>query len=194
MKGYKSLLILVFVVTLVGVMPRLSLAQNKTDGKSGQTYTGNVIYFGGRSGATTTTFTLTINSFTPPGEVEELLATLQKGGQDDLLKAISKDKRGTLQIGSQLGRDINAVWFSDEDEGRKLTVLFERWVGFGEARRSDRSLNYPFTYLEIYLDANGKGEGTMIPAARVRSKGTKSIEVENFGIYPARLTNIKPRR
>jgi hypothetical protein len=37
----------------------------------------------------------------------------------------------------------------------------------------------------------GNGNGSLIPAARVRSRGGNNIETETFGIYPARLTNIK---
>jgi hypothetical protein len=56
-------------------------------------------------------------------------------------------------------------------------------------------LDYPFTYIEIFIEEDGgRGDGTLIPAARVRSRGGNNIEIENFGIYPARLTNIKVRR
>lgn len=174
---------------VAGVLP--GLAQNR----SKEVYTGNIFYFGGPRGTISTNFTLTINSFTPPADVERFVGILQRGGQDELMKAIDDEKRGSLQIDGQVGRDINAAWITtDEEEGRKLTILFERWVGFGELRRGARSLDYPFTYLEIYLDDKGKGEGSMIPAARIRHKRGQTIEVENFGIYPARLTNIRRSR
>jgi len=64
----------------------------------------------------------------------------------------------------------------------------------GEARRGARSLDYPFTYIELFMDRNGKGEGELIPAARVRATGAKSWEIENFGVYPARLTNVRQER
>ena len=109
------------------------------------------------------------------------------------MKSISKNKRGTIQIGNGLGHDINAVWVSEDEEGRKITILFERWLNFGELRRGARSVDYPFTYIELFVDDKGKGDGTMIPAARIRYKKGKTIEVENFGIYPAKLTNVKRR-
>jgi hypothetical protein len=73
-------------------------------------------------------------------------------------------------------------------------------TGISQARRSfvaaamamSRSVDYPLTYIEIFIEEDGgKSEGSLIPAARVRSKGGNNIEIENFGIYPARLTNIK---
>ena len=191
MKAKKTWLIAMLSVTwlLAGVLPGLAQSRSR------EVYTGNIFYFGGPRGTISTNFTLTINSYTPSADVDRFVSILQRGGQDDLMKAIDHEKRGTLQIDGQVGRDINAVWMStDEEEGRKLMILFERWVGFGEVRRGARSLDYPFTYLEIYLDEKGKGEGSMIPAARIRHKRGQTIEVENFGIYPARLTNIRRSR
>ena len=121
-----------------------------------------------------------------------VLNALQKDGQDGLIKALGREKRGTLQIGSRLGRDVQAVWLTRTEEGRKISALSERWQGYGELRRGARSLDYPLTYIEIFIEEDGgKGDGSLIPAARVRSKGGNNIEIENFGIYPARLTNIK---
>jgi hypothetical protein len=171
-----------------------------------EVYTGNMIYFDGtfgpsaglrrgRSGSGSAFFTLTVNSYTPENEIAGILNVLQKGGQDGLMRALGKEKRGTLQIGSRLGLDVQAVWVTRTEEGRKISALSERWQGFGELRRGARSLDYPLTYIEIFIEEDGgNGDGTLIPAARVRSRGGNNIEVENFGIYPARLTNIKVRK
>ena len=97
-----------------------------------------------------------------------------------------------MRIGNGLARDIQAMWVTQTEEGRKISALAERWLGFGELRRGARSVDYPLTYIEIFIEEDGgKSEGSLIPAARVRSKGGNNIEIENFGIYPARLTNIK---
>jgi hypothetical protein len=159
-----------------------------------QVYTGNIIYFVRRGGSTVTTFRLTLDSFTPEGEVARLADTLKNGGQDALLKAISREKKGTFQIGTQLARDVNAAWISEGPEGeRKITALSERWIGVSEARRGTRSLDYPFTFIELFIEADGEGEGGLIPAAKLQAKDAKTWEVENFGIYPARLTAVRQR-
>ena len=50
----------------------------------------------------------------------------------------------------------------------------------GELRRGARSLDYPLTYIEIFIEEDGgKGDSTLIPAARVRSRGGNNIEIEN---------------
>ena len=186
-------LALVFVAP-AKVFPQPTGAQRTSQGRPGkEVYRGTIIYIGGPS-TFTDFFTITIDSYTPDAEVSRLTGLLGREGQDDFWKSVSKEKRGSIQIGSRLARDINAVWVTNTDEGRKISALAERWVGFGELRRGTRSLDYPFTYIELFVQQDGDVEGTLFPAARLRSKRDNTIEVENFGIYPARLTNIKKRR
>lgn len=195
------LLLPVLCVMFLVPRPPATNAQSKSAGKGGKdVYSGNVIFFDGtfgpgvgrgNRGTNVDFFTLTVDSYTPDSEVQSMLSALQSGGQDGLMKALSKAKRGTIQIGSRLGIDVQAIWATQTEEGRKICGLSERWMGIGELRRGARSTDYPYSYIEIYVEDDGKGEGSLIPAARVRSKGGNNLEVENFGIYPARLTNIK---
>jgi hypothetical protein len=188
------LLLAIVWMSMAAIWPRPSRVSGNSLAAAKQVYTGNIFYFGGRQGSSVTTFTLTIDSFNSDAEIQSLADTLKNGGQDALLKAITKEKRGTIRIDTGLARDINAAWMSEGPEGeRKITALSERLVGFSEARRGARSLDYPFTFIEIYMETDGKGEGGLIPAAKVQFKGGKNWEVENFGIYPARLTNIRLR-
>jgi hypothetical protein len=184
--------LLLFCVALIVLCPQSSNAQGRPARK--EVYRGNITFIDGPRGAITDFFTLTIESYTPDERVQNLLDVLKRDGQDGLLKAVGKEKRGTIQIGRGLARDLNEVWVAPTEEGRKITALSERWLGFGELRRGARSVDYPFTYVELYVEDDGKVEGSLIPAARVRFKRDKTLEVENFGIYPARLVNIKQRR
>lgn len=184
------LLLPLFVLTALPM--HATEAQTKRAGK--EVYRGNITYIGGPRGAVTDFFTLTIKDYTPEAEVQRFTDLLKREGQDEFWKAVAKEKHGTMQIGSGLSRDLNAVWITQTEDGRKISAIAERWLGFGELRRGARSVDYPFTYIELYVEEDGDVEGTLFPAARVRFKGEKTIEVENFGIYPARLVNIKQRK
>ncbi len=175
-----------------------SQAQTKPKGiSSKEVYTGTILYYpdirSPRTSTTTRTFTLIIESETPTADIARLPDLLKEQGQDGLLKAISKTKRGSIQIGGNVGRDLGGVMVTEGEEGgRKITALGERWIQFGEARAGTRSLDYPFTYLELIVDEKGKGEGMMIPAAKIRFKNN-TVEVENFATYPARLMGVQRR-
>jgi hypothetical protein len=158
-------------------------------------FTGTVVGVGGTLGGVSRPFTLRIDSQTPPDERARAISVLAEGGQDDLLKLIHGKRLGYFSMGAQLGRDLNFVQVtSTAGGGRHYVILFERWMNIYEIRYGTRSQDYPFSYIELYVDGSGKGEGSFIPAARVRfDKSEGTLEVENFGIYPARLAGVKLR-
>lgn len=154
--------------------------------------TGTFVSMSGRTAGRSRQFTVTIDRYTPPNQVRELNEALASGGQDGLQKAMSKMDAGRVQIGTGIGVRANAVIVDPwSDGGRRIMVLYERWLQFFELRYGTRSQDYPIGYAEMYLDRNGRGEGTLIPAARVRLKGGNTWEVEDFGVFPARLLNLR---
>jgi hypothetical protein len=141
------------------------------------------------------TFTLTIDCTTPREEVSRLAGILKSDGQDGLLRAITQEKCGVIQIGTSVGHDVNTVSMTNTEEGeQKITMLFARWLEFFEVRYGTRSRNYPFTYIELFIDEKGKLEGMMIPAAKVRFKDDNTVEIENFAAFPARMTGVRRHR
>jgi len=191
-----ALSFLIGCLAVISALPQPLQAQTRTQGRSGkEVYTGTIVFIPGptvggpgRSRTTTRTFTLTITCNTSNSEFKDFAEVLKDDGQDGLLRAISKRKCGVMQVGSSIGRDINVVRVTETEEGeRKIDLLFERWLEFFEVRRGTRSRDYPFTYLELYVDQKGRLEGTMIPAARIRFKGENTVEIENFAAYPARV-------
>ena len=184
---------LMCTVMLVLFSPSKSGAQ-AVEGK--QEFTGTVVGTGGELGGVTRPFTLTIDRFTPTAEALRDAQILRSRGQDALLDAIRKEKVGTFALVGQIGRDVNFARERELGDGRRrIVVVFERWMNMYELRYGTRSQDYPFTYLEIYIDSNGKGEGSLIPAARIYfdSKNQNQVDIENFGIYPARLVGVEWR-
>lgn len=162
-----------------------------------EVYTGTIVAIGGQFGGRSTTFTLTIEGQTSDEEVAQYLEVLKSKGQDGLLDVIKKEKKGSLQVGGRVGRDVNVVRVEKGEEGnRKITMILERWLQFAEIRAGSRTLDYPFTYIELFVDdAKRKGDGTIIPMAKITfEKKNNSIEVENFGAYPARLMGVVKRK
>ena len=53
-------------------------------------------------------------------------------------------------------------------------------------------MQYQFTLIEIHIDKDGKGEGKMVPAAKVSwDKDAKKLEIENYNALPISLINVK---
>jgi hypothetical protein len=191
-KRVLSLLFALCCVAGVALFQPPFAAQAQGSSSSRLRINGTVIGIGGRLAGRTRPFSLIVNSLTAPNQVRELNDALRSGGQDGLLDALSKMDAGQIQIGTGVGVTANAVIADEWDEGgTKLTVFYERNLGFFELRYGTRSQDYRIGYAEIFLDRNGKGEGTLIPAARVRLKDGNTWEVEDFGVFPARLMGLR---
>lgn len=177
----------------------LLLAAGAAFGQERLTFTGTALIYGSgfNTRAVTRNFTLRINGLTSDQEVSREIALLQERGQDDLLKAIRDVDLGNFSLGGQTSRNLNAVRIEDVGGKKRIRAVFERWMGFGELRGGYRSVDYPFGYIELLIDPRtGRGEGTFIPAAKIRYKtrnGQPQVEIEDFGTFPGRLMGVSMR-
>ena len=60
---------------------------------------------------------------------------------------------------------------------------------FWERTSGARSLDYPFTVIELHIKPNGTGEGKLSIATKVVAKGN-TIELENYAYQPVLLQNV----
>jgi hypothetical protein len=181
---------LVFVLALCAVCSvALPGATSHAKQRASQRITGTVYGFSGRLAGRSYPFTLIVNNYSSADDVARLASSASS--QDELLNALNRMDAGRIAIGNNVGVRANAVFAQPTAEGgTKLTVLFERNVNLFELRYGTRSADYRFGYAEIYLDRAGRGQGTFIPAAKVRINGN-NWEVEDFGVYPARLMGLR---
>jgi hypothetical protein len=179
-------------VFLLGALCLVAASAAPALAQSRQYVQGQVVGIGGRRAGVNRPFSLTVNNYTSPDDVQQLNQALRSGGQDELMRVLSKLNAGRVSIGNNVGVTANAVIATPTAEGgTKLTVLYERNVAIFELRYGTRSADYRFGYAEIYLDARGRGQGTFIPAAKVKLEGDNNWVVEDFGEFPARLMGLR---
>ena len=188
-RTYSSLLPLLCCAVWMTCLQPMTEAKGQT-----QNIIGTVVGVGGRFGGRSAPFRLIINNYTSPEDVQRLNAALQSGGQEGLLRELSGMEAGRIQIGNGVGVTANAIITTPQDGGTKLTVLYRRNINFFELRYGTRSENYKFGYAELFLRNGGGNEGTFIPAAQVRSRDGNTWEVEDFGVFPARLLGLQQSR
>jgi hypothetical protein len=186
----KTRLAILLLAGVVALIPQTK-AVAQGNAYSGSTITGTAYFVGGPRPGRSLPFTLHIDRVTTADEVSALNAALQGGNQDNLLRALSRLKAGRIEIGTGVGVPANAIMVSQDTEGRtKITVIYQRNMRFAELRYGTRSTDYPFGYAEIYV-GRGNNEGMLIPAARVHLRGGNTWEVEDFGVFPARLMGLR---
>ena len=191
-KTFVMLVIVAMLFAIAAFYPGTSTLAQET-GYAGRTITGTAFFIGGRRPGRSYQFTLRINRLSSPDEISQLNSMLKAGGQDELLRTLSRMDAGRIQIGTGIGVPANAILVTDEGDGRtKLTVLYQRDIRFGELRYGARSVDYPFGYAELFV-GRGVNEGMLIPAARIRLRDGNTWEVEDFGTFPARLMGLRVR-
>ena len=140
---------------------------------------------------------ITIERWSTDEEREMLLTTLQEKGPDALLAALEKVRPpvGYMRTPNSLGYDLFYARNNPQpDGGRNVILATNRRVAFREAANNTRSMEYQFTLVEIHIDKDGKGEGKMVPAAKVSwDAKAKKIEIENYSAQPVDLINVKAK-
>jgi hypothetical protein len=150
------------------------------------------------SGPKTATVDIAIERWSTDAERDALLSILveQKDkykANQALLKAIQKmPKAGYIRTPQTLAWDIHYARQNPLPEGgRQIIVGTDRPIGFWEARNQPRSMDYPFTILELRLNKEDKGEGKMLAGTQIYiDPKTKSLVLENYAQQPVRLNEI----
>jgi hypothetical protein len=144
-----------------------------------------------------------VNRWSTAKEREDLIATFLEKGQDGLLRALQRaPEKGRINIPGKQGPDPHqtrlgwtlryAMETPGEDGGRRLMIATDRYMTFEEVRNQPRTVDYPFTFVEIRLNKDGTGEGKLAVATQLQfDKKKNTIIFENYSSEPVRLTNIK---
>ena len=147
------------------------------------------------SGPTTQTVDILIERLSSDEERAGLINAFVEGGQDALLRALQKVKPrvGSMMVPTRVGYDLQYAYrFVNADGTSRVIIATDRRVGFREAAGNARTMDYPFTLIEMRLDKEGNGEGHIALATKIsRSRDGKTIELENYGTSPVALNNIR---
>jgi hypothetical protein len=137
------------------------------------------------------TVVISIDRWSAAAERTTLVRTLREKGPSALLDAL-QDMRpvGRIRTPDSLGYDLRyAQQTRAEDGGRRIVMATDRPIGFWEAWHRPRSVDYPFTVIQMHIDRDGRGTGTMSVATKIRAYGD-IIELEDFATAPVMLTEI----
>ena len=122
------------------------------------------------------------------------VAEALKKGNDAALELLRELRPvGTIRTPDSLGYDLRyAAQEPSEEGGRRIVIATDRPINFWEARNQPRTIDYPFTFIQIEMDRNGEGKGTLSLMTRVLPRGN-TIVLENFASAPVMLSNVRAR-
>jgi hypothetical protein len=120
-----------------------------------------------------------IEDVSTPEDQKALIEAFASQGMEGLYNALTKMKsKGRLSMPGTLGYDIAYVRVFPTETGRRIRIVTDRPLTFGEARNSTRSSDYNLSALELDLDAKGRGEGTLLPACQFEIGKDNNLEIE----------------
>jgi hypothetical protein len=141
------------------------------------------------------TVDIDIRRWTTDAQRDQLLETLRQKGENGLLNALQDQPRvGSIRTPDTLAYDLR--YAREEpwgDGGRRIVLVTDRPIGFWEAASQSRMLDYPFTLIEMHLNADGTGEGKMSLATKITITGD-TLTLENWNATPVQLTSIKEEK
>jgi hypothetical protein len=161
----------------------------------GERFTANLVDPAGNfgRGSNTAPVLIHIDHYSSEAEVQRLAGILSQKGPSALRDALWDREDGFIRVGGGLGYPIAAARSRPgENGGRIVRLMIDRPISQREVIENTRTVDYPFTFIEIKLDRNGKGEGQFYAAAKVRMSGN-TLDVESFSPQPLRLLAVTSR-
>ena len=135
--------------------------------------------------------TIRIDRWTGPEEQEKLLGTLREGGQDAFLKALTRAKAvGWIATPTSLRYDFFYAQQQPTDTGRKIMMITDRPMQIAERLSASPSRDYPFSVIELHLDKDGRGTGTLAQLVQLRLVGN-FLGIENLATGPIKLNELR---
>ena len=137
---------------------------------------------------------LVVNRWSTDGDRDRLMSVMMNKGPEKLLDALQDMPRmGYIKTPDRIGWDIHfARKVPGKDGGERVVLLTDRRIGFWEAANRPRSIDYPFTVIELRLNGDGEGEGKISVATKIiPDKENNIVTLENYDIQPVLLTNIR---
>jgi hypothetical protein len=136
--------------------------------------------------------TFTIERWTTPEEARKLTTALKEAGAKKMLETLRDLKEvGTISSPGSIGYPLQyATQEPLPGGGRKILLATDRPISFAEAWQQSRTIDYPFTFIELRVDKDGKGEGKMTVAAKVIPAGDQMV-VEDWSTAPVQLNDVR---
>ena len=106
-----------------------------------------------------------------------------------------KPRAGYIRSARSVGWDVMYARENVLPDGtRRIVVVTDKPVRFWAAANSARTMDYPFTLVEMrFPPGNSKGEGKLLGQTSISTKNGR-LELEIYGQEPTRLTQITQQK
>ncbi len=145
----------------------------------------------GLSGAATVPVTLHVDDFATAADVGKVAHILGDKGQRAVVADLAEMKpRGWIRVGGLLGFEVPIIREFATAKGQRIYAVLDRPFPLWEQLQGTRSADYPFGMIELKLDLNGNGSGTLVPAGRAMFTRDGKVEMVDYGTKPYKIIGV----
>jgi hypothetical protein len=122
-----------------------------------------------------------IEEYSTADDQKVLVDAFNQKGNEGVVNALNKMKsKGHISVTGTLGYDVNYIrQFPNADGSRKIRLVTNRPIRFGEAWTDSRSMEYSLSGMEVILPLDKKkNSGTLLPAFKFNLDKQKELEFE----------------
>jgi hypothetical protein len=137
---------------------------------------------------------IVINRYSPEADAARITTTVMEKGPEAVLEVVQKMPRiGYIRTPQSIGYDLRfARKVPGEDGGEQIAIMTDRYITFWEAANRPRTVDYPFTVIELRIDKDGEGEGKMSLFTKITADPrNRTLILENYGTQPVLLKNVR---
>jgi hypothetical protein len=159
-----------------------------------ETFTANAVDISNmRARAVATSVDIHIDRYSTDQERDKLMSVFETKGQDALLDALQHlPVVGYVRTPTSLRYDIHfARQIPQAEGGRKVILLTDRHMAMWEVMNQTRTVDYPFTLVELQLGPDDRGVGKASIATKITKGDHGVIELENFANVPVALNDVR---
>ena len=122
---------------------------------------------------------------------QSLKKTLAEKGQLALRDAMQELSAGRVRVGTNTATRIAVARQRIGTDGRVILLATNTPMTNFQIQEGLRTQDYPVTFIELKLKADGTGEGTVVGFAQVSIDDKQNLTVASMGIQPSTLANVE---
>ncbi len=154
-----------------------------------QNYAITVFGTSGVAAGKSVTGSVIVEGYSSDAEAQELAGILKEKGQDGLVSAMSKLKsKGRIALTGTVGNQVEVIRQKPGPKGRRIILVSNRQMSLPELWNAGRSTSYKFSIVVLDVDADGKGDGLVYYAVKLKFNKSGQLELEHYGQAPGRIS------
>ena len=159
-----------------------------------ESFSARVVNFEQPTGRAPGLLQVRVTRWSTDADRDALTAALMAEGQHGVIDALKKmPAAGVVRTPGTAGYTFRyARRIQDANGDERLLMIIDRPIGFAEFRQGWQTVDYPFTIVQMTIDAEGNGSGQLMGATRLSAdSATGDIAFEHYNATPQLLQGVR---